>query len=673
MAFMNPFGGGMAEQPRRKKNPFGEMPGSPQAPANPAGASPSPAQPKPTETVAQFTPPGATQPPAAPKVPSAAPQPAAPAPIAPPPAPVAPPPAPAAPAAPQPAKPAWATINAYQSTDPALHQAIGFDPAKDWQRWTSLLSQYPEYQAKATAGQSNMSIPDPEGDFPTGYAGPTGGNPPPPQPGQGATGSGGAGGSGANKPAPPQITIGAGPKVPTLGDVPDPYGTGSLRSRYIAGNADDPFVNQVDPRLAQARLDTEGFRGQIAGGSYAPFQSVRATDASGASDLNGEAGQAFRALGGWNQGYDALDPASTKDPRALIGEATNMARGSGLSDFQSVAAGNPFDPASDTAKVRGRIGQGVDSLYDSPDRMALVKEGLSQFDQSESPFFKAALREATGNAAAGGGIGSGMLNSRLGDVASEFQNRRNLLGQQLIADASQRTLDDRLGRLSATQSAAGDLFGLDTGTSAQNMAIRNERRGERNAQRTDEYDKAGLGLTRSGALRDTAGDLYGLNRGEYGDRASERDFQFGVDRTNADLTLEKGRALQGLSGQQFGQGMGLRNEARGEADRRLGYDDRLTNFRRASLDALSGEESRLSDLGMQARDELRGERAFQTGQARQAVDDRLRQYGLQRDATESDRSFAMSLASLGLSNDQIQAAINAQKLRQGVSGNPFGG
>ena len=158
----------------------------------------------------------------------------------------------------------------------------------------------------------------------------------------------------------------------------------------------------------------------------------------------------------------------------------------GISEF---GPGNDIRFAQINPQASGALGrantlggQGLESLYNAPDRGQIAASQLDLLTQQSEPAFQKALQTVGQRAAALGRLGAGMTTSELGDVTTLRERALAQARQGLAADTAGQTLNDRLNRLNATQGYAGNLYG-------QEAAARGELRGERGYQ-TDTANQA---------------------------------------------------------------------------------------------------------------------------------------------------------------------------------------
>lgn len=167
---------------------------------------------------------------------------------------------------------------------------------------------------------------------------------------------------------------------------------------------------------------------------------------------------------------------------------------------------NPEDSAR-LGRYRSLTDASVEGLQ-GPSRTELARTALDDFRTSEGRAGDAAFRRATQLAAAKGGLGSGMLTSSYGDVATQIGERELAYENELARSVAEGDIGDRFRRLDVTA-------GLEGGVSAEEAARRGELRGERGYatgiaegninRRLGAADAAfGRGVTRAGVRSDFA-------------------------------------------------------------------------------------------------------------------------------------------------------------------------
>ena len=224
-------------------------------------------------------------------------------------------------------------------------------------------------------------------------------------------------------------------------------------------------------------------------------------------------------------------------------------------------------------------------------------------------------------------------------------------GQTPLTGQAQGAVSNALGGPSLAQAAQGQFQNLlDRASDARQLGTRDIGR-----------SAAALGRIGSGQVTTELGNLE--DRIQTGVTRGARDLAGQVAQADAQNQLARAGLGLGAQNQFFGQGQALRGEARGERGAEL--DDA---FRRALLQQqsaqglqgiagmagnLSGQLGQLGDrflglggaqfgLGSALANELRGERGFQAGLDQQALNNRLRQFGLERGVLGDERAFRLA-------------------------------
>lgn len=440
------------------------------------------------------------------------------------------------------------------------------------------------------------------------------------------------------------------------------------------------------PRSTQAANYTTTAAAQYAGNpGITAFQGVNPTD--------GSVGNASRLLTG-AEGAIA-GPPGYEAARGYSAHAAGLAGGPGIGSYGGVGSiRNPnavtlpdarsygvvgpgdYQPGADTLAARRGVSEALGTLTGTPDRQALAARSLALLEQESAPQFANELRQVGQKAAALGRIGSGMTTSDLGDVAQRRQESLARARERTAIDTAGQEIQDRINRLTATQGVFGQLGGEDRSNEGLLAAQRGEARTERgfvadqdalraqiagqNEDRALSADttRANLGLEgqRLSLSADQARaanqlDRANLFRGLSGDEAS----LVGAERSYG---LDRGKFLAGLSDQTFGQGQSLRNEARTERDARLTNETARFNADRSRFGDFQNYEGDIFNRESSLRNELRGERGYQDDLARQAQEDAINQYLLERSTRAED---------FGMNQDELD-----QLIRLGYLGDPAG-
>lgn len=178
----------------------------------------------------------------------------------------------------------------------------------------------------------------------------------------------------------------------------------------------------------------------------------------------------------------------------------------GSLDVDGGAAINPADSAR-LDRYRSLTDQSLEGLQ-GPSRTELAQSALADFDTAQGRAGDAAFRRATQLAAAKGGLGSGMLTSSYGDVATQLQEQALAKRNELASGLAEGDISDRFRRLDVTNSLVGQQAGTEAG---QRGELRGERgyaagvqEGNINRRLGAASDAFGRGVTRAGVRSDFA-------------------------------------------------------------------------------------------------------------------------------------------------------------------------
>lgn len=224
------------------------------------------------------------------------------------------------------------------------------------------------------------------------------------------------------------------------------------------------------------------------------------------------------------QNYADRGPYRDAAKTALLNPQTYDYSGDYLNPMNPVATGGQFAPIT-AGKYTGNVDKAVADLAGGPDRVAMAKQALADFDTAGAPALAARFKAVGQNAAKLGRIGSGGVTSELGTLQSDYERNRMLTANDLIRQLTEADAADRFKKLSAFSDVnAEDLagqrgeraFGLGLGE----QAITDRERARDAAAKAAGFDLSrGLGLAGLGAGADTA--LYDAY-GRAADRAGER-------------------------------------------------------------------------------------------------------------------------------------------------------
>lgn len=264
----------------------------------------------------------------------------------------------------------------------------------------------------------------------------------------------------------------------------------------------------------------------------------------------GNVGDALGAVGGFAKDHagDLLGAGSAYLGVREMGRANQMrdrALGAipgeaalGLPGSTDVTPGAPVLPGADPRldRYRSLVDDAAGALS-GPSRTDLAMNALSDFDTAQGRAGDAAFRRATQLAAAKGGLGSGMLASSYGDVATDLAEREMAKRNELAYNVAEGDIGDRFRRLDVLGGVEGSAFG-------QGQATRNEVRGERGHLEGIQEGNITRGL---GAAQDVFGR--GVARsGIYGGMANATDAR-GTSLVNAGADLIGGAADRRAYGQ----------------------------------------------------------------------------------------------------------------------------
>ena len=400
--------------------------------------------------------------------------------------------------------------------------------------------------------------------------------------------------------------------------------------------------------------------------------------------------QAAQALGGTGFGsYGAIAPTVTGvggpqgigGPSYTQGNVTLPGVTQGALSGQGISTGpltnlRDLAFAKDTQGLRGRVGQGVDSLYDSPDRGQLARSQFDLLQEQAAPEFASQVRDLGKATGAFGRQGSGLVNSQLADLGTAAATSRDQQARQLSLDAADKTMSDRMSRLSGTQSGLGQLGGLDTqGNESfnQNQASMFDRNlGRDQAVNQAGLNQANFNLNRDQTINSNAMNQAGFNAGRddarnqatfnaqsanannalqasgmnldaqramFDQQNTNRNFAANRDDARNDLAFGKANAFRGLGSDSLDQGRfgsGLASDAFGrgntERDFATSYDQANNRLAFDRLDAMSGLQGQQFNQDQSQANDLRGERSYQDNLAEQANQNAINQYMAEQQA-----------------------------------------
>lgn len=202
----------------------------------------------------------------------------------------------------------------------------------------------------------------------------------------------------------------------------------------------------------------------------------------------------------------------------------------------------------DLGGLRSTLLNQVSGLANSPDRFDLAKQAFGTFASQTDPYFQADLRAGTDAAAGGGTLGSGMLNTSLGNItdtrALQLQGERDTLFQNALS----QTLQDALNRIGASQSVYGGLSATDLAKAQAQAGIGQDIFGQNLSASNFAAQQAATGL---GANEFNSSG--GLGAQQFNSQLQQQAAQSAFAQALARAQFGAQQNAQVLSSQQFGQ------------------------------------------------------------------------------------------------------------------------
>ena len=435
-------------------------------------------------------------------------------------------------------------------------------------------------------------------------------------------------------------------------------GTGQLAGQRLdqAQGLFDQAAQGIGQGQGLAGEAADVFRG--AGQGLPEFGGIDAGTGEFSRGLNQ---QALGEIGsGQLPGFRDIGTGATSDRLNRAAESRIGGPGQ-LPDFEGIGAGT-FDPSAQTQGLEGQAIGAVGEALGAPGIGAAAQGQLQNIFEQSADARKLGSRDIGRSAAAFGRVGSGVVNTQLGDLEERIQRGQQQAFRGLAGDTAQAEATDRLARAGLGLGAAGQFAGRDLSTAGFQQGLRGEARGERGAEFDQAAARAGLGLQQAGALQGLGAQEFGQEQALRGQDVGERRDEFGQALAGGQFGLDRSRALQGLGQTQFGQDQSLRGEARGE--RGAGLDEA---FRReqlgqqagrgllgagglqgqlgGQLGGLGGQQAQLGALGqgldLERLGSLRDERGFQAGQDQQQFQNRGDVFGAEQGVLARDRDFEL--------------------------------
>ena len=122
-------------------------------------------------------------------------------------------------------------------------------------------------------------------------------------------------------------------------------------------------------------------------------------------------------------------------------------------------------------QATGAASKSLASLSDGPDRMALVRQALSDLDKDNAVRQMAGEKRIGQRAASLGRIGNQGVTTEMGTLASDIERDRSAKSNALIADAIERTQGDKYSTLAAASGLADSAYGRGASERANKQGI----------------------------------------------------------------------------------------------------------------------------------------------------------------------------------------------------------
>lgn len=187
-------------------------------------------------------------------------------------------------------------------------------------------------------------------------------------------------------------------------------------------------------------------------------------------DAKGAAGAASRA------GQQVQNRYAERAPFRAMGQQrlTNPQQYDFSQDFT-----NPADAMFDEAS--GVQSRGLKSLETSPDRMAMIRQAMADFDATDAPRRQQGIRRIGQSAATLGRVGNEGVGTEIGNFELAAEGERNRMLSAMLREATEADVNDRFRRTSLAGDIAGQRFGFGQariGNNAQRIAAERAARGQ---------------------------------------------------------------------------------------------------------------------------------------------------------------------------------------------------
>ncbi len=230
---------------------------------------------------------------------------------------------------------------------------------------------------------------------------------------------------------------------------------GQTPAEAAAAAAGTPYSPDQRPwtqtYTGQQLADTQQMAKAQGQGGYSPTTNLAATGSELASGA--QSGAPVTLPGSVN-----ASPVPTPTANPL---ATQLGAAAGVSPAGSTATGVTGSPAApyDLSKITPGGGTDLTSQLITPgagaDRLALANKYQTNWQNQTNPQFQADLRDAMRRAAGGGAIGSGALNTSLGDITGQRDIQRNAAMSNFLTNAEGGSIEDAFRKTGIAQQQQG--------------------------------------------------------------------------------------------------------------------------------------------------------------------------------------------------------------------------
>lgn len=191
-----------------------------------------------------------------------------------------------------------------------------------------------------------------------------------------------------------------------------------------------------------------------------------------------------------------------QDTAGLRSAGTAALTNPGKADYSGTFAGGPtYSAVSDPLYQQGTgaLSTSLSALTNGPDRMALVRQALTDLDKENAVRQVAGEKRIGQRAATLGRIGNQGVTTEMGTLASDLERDRSSKANALIADAIDRTQSDKYSTLNAIGDVTSGAYGRGASerSNQQGMAQQGvtNRAAQLDAERAANKDQFGQGVS----------------------------------------------------------------------------------------------------------------------------------------------------------------------------------